>query len=189
MQTNLQVTYNLFRRMSLKELRNFIFCAICVRPLFCSIQVHISLYFLPILFENCVFCLFTSSALKVLLPWRLLLILLKSAVIYYLKFFLEKQVVQYLLNCKCHRLYPPNFGKLYKVLPRNGEIANLQQHNFQHFNSIIFTDRWIFWLFFVLKCYNFSMNLQLYKSAVPYNKYLWRNIFMHIYVCARSLDF
>ena len=52
MQTNLQVTYNLFRRMSLKELGNFIFCVICVRPLFCSTQVHVSLYFLPILFVN-----------------------------------------------------------------------------------------------------------------------------------------
>ena len=108
------------------------FMSVCIFYLFFSKTSFSSL---------CVFCLFTFSALKVLLPWILLLILLKSAVIYYLKILLEKQVIQYLLNYKCHRLYRPNFGKLYKVLPRNAEIATLQQHNFQHFNRIIFTGR------------------------------------------------
>ena len=34
---------------------------------------------------------------------------------------------------------------------------------------------WIFWLFLVLKCYNFFATVEPYKCVVPYKRHLKRN--------------
>ena len=37
------------------------------------------------------------------------------------------------------------------------------------------------YLFLVLKCFNFSTTMKLYRSVVPHNRHLWRNIITHTY--------
>ena len=49
---------------------------------------------------------------KLMLPWTFLVNLLTSTVIYYLNFLHGKEVVQYLLNYKYHKLHRPHFRKL-----------------------------------------------------------------------------
>ena len=50
---------------------------------------------------------------------------------------------------------------------------------------ITFTGRSIFWLLLLLKCYNFSMAVLVYKCIVSCNRHFSRNLFTHIYACVR----
>ena len=53
----------------------------------------------------------STSKIKAVLQWTLLLILRTSAVIQHLNFLDRKAVVQFLLNYKCHRCQRPHFEK------------------------------------------------------------------------------
>ena len=86
----------------------------------------------------------------------------------------EKKDAHYFWNFKCHRLHRHHFK-----WPL--QSSNIKSKNWKPSAArIIFTRRWNFWLFSILKCYNFFMTILLYKSVVPCNKKLSRNIFTYI---------
>ena len=144
------------------------------------LKFYLLILFYPFLFKkwlhpersNC--HIFWKCVKKLMLPCKLFLILLTSAVIWHLTLMYEIYVAKYHSNYNCRNFIAYVWKALTKI--HQGK-QNLPLFNgSQKFYGLV-----IFSLFLFLKCYNFSKTAKLNEWIGQCNRHLQCNMNTHIY--------